>query len=261
MTVRLLIHDTAATLPWTAAIAAGWAAPPEGLAVETRESLAYGDVGPEDLALLPTPDAALLMGTHVVIPTVAAVFETAGPVAMRTPVRPDEIARTPVRLLDCSSSGELLARGILKPFYGIDPAGFTREETADAQAVVVEGAEALRPVEAGFSEDLCRAFRIFTDLPAVTHVLVAPQGMGAAALAPALGFLDAAASSSEERRREWRQPWCDREGVPRDRLDAVLNGMRRALAPGDERALMALLSHGGRGTPYPTSPGWRYFGA
>ena len=39
---------------------------------------------------------------------------------------------------------------------------------------VLEGADALRPIEGGFAEDLCRAWFILTALPVVTHIL--PSG-------------------------------------------------------------------------------------
>jgi hypothetical protein len=258
--MRLILHETLATLPWTVPLAEGWIAPPEGWNVERRATLAAADLRPDDFALLPSPEAARLIGSHVIVPTAAAVFDNEGPVALRTPVRPDEIARTPVRLIDCSSAGELLARGLLRNFYGIDAAGFTRDEEAAAEVVVVEGAEALRPVEAGFSEDLARAWKIFTDLPFVSHVLVAPGGTEIAGVAPLVSFLHDLAAAAERRRREWRQPYCDREAVPRDRLDSLLGTMRRSLAPDDGKALTALLSHGGKGTDYPIKPAWRFIG-
>jgi hypothetical protein len=258
--MRLFLHETIATLPWTVPLAEGWLAPPEGMAVEQRERLIAAEIGADDFALLPAPEAARLIGSHVIVPTAAAVFETEGPVALRTPVRPDEVQRTPVRLIDCSSAGELLARGLLRNFYGIEAAGFTRDEEAAAEAIVVEGAEALRPVEAGFSEDLARAWKIFTDLPFVSHVLVAPGALDIAAVAPVVAFLNDLAAAAETRRREWRQPFCDREGIPRDRLDAILGSMRKSIAPEDGKALTALLSHGGKGTEYPIKPAWRFIG-
>ena len=56
----------------------------------------------------------------------APMTHGAGAVAMRTPVRPDAIGTTPVRLFDTSSGAELLARATLTPFYGIDPASWVR---------------------------------------------------------------------------------------------------------------------------------------
>jgi hypothetical protein len=258
--MRLLLHDTLATLPFTLAFAEGWVAPPDGLSVELRPELPGGALGPDVAALLPTPEAALLVGSHAVVPTVACLTDSNGAVSLRTPVRPDEVERTPVRLAGVSSAAELLARGTLRAFYGIEPAHWDRGEGAEAQAVVLEGAEALRPAEAGFAEDLSRAWFILTGLPFVSHLLVVPDGDGAgtADVGPVVTLLGAARAAAHERRRTWRQPWVERQGIPRERFDEVLNGQRHALDPDDRRALTALLSHGGRGTPYPTSPAWRF---
>src|SRR3712207_7483724 len=58
------------------------------------------------------------------------------------------------------SLAELLARATLKPYYGIEPASWVRDgdssDAVRAEVVVVEGAEALREPEAGYSEDLSR---------------------------------------------------------------------------------------------------------
>lgn len=257
--MRLFVDDTAATLPWVVALREGWTSS-TAVDLVLRDGLRAEDVGPEACALLPTPDAAMLMSTHVVVPSVAARFENGAPIALRTPVRPDEVTTTSVRLLDCSSVGEVVARGLLRNFYGMRPTTYSADAT-DAQAVVVEGLEALREVEGGFNEDLGRAWRIFTDLPLVTHLLVVPQAASLAEINPALDLLDAAAAATQERRREWRQPLCDAEHLSRERLDGMLGSMRRTLESGDERALVALLSHGGLGTRYPTTPQWRFFGA
>ena len=112
---------------------------------------------------------------------VAVIADGNGAIAMRTPVRPDEVEATPVRLLDTSGIAELLARATLRPFYGIEPTGWVRDgdspEAARAEVVIVEGAEALREPEAGFSEDLSRAWFILTAQPVVSHVLLVPRAL------------------------------------------------------------------------------------
>lgn len=263
--MRLLLHDTLATMPWTVPVREGWLDAPEGVEVVLLPEVAAGAVGPGDAALLPSPEAARLEASHAVWPTVAAVFASDGPVSMRTPVRPDEVARTPVRLVGCSSAGELLARATLRTFYGIEPSAWTREEDAAAEVVVLEGADALRPVEGGFAEDLCRAFFIMTGLPAVTHLLALPDPpedapsvapVDGARIAAALDWLERSRALSHERRKEWRGALVA-DGVASDKLGALFAGMRTALEPDDRKALTALLSHGGRGTPYPTAPRFR----
>ena len=127
---------------------------------------------------------------------------------MRTPVRPDEVESTPVRLLDTSGIAELLARATLRPFYGIEPTAWVRAsdspEAARAEVVIVEGAEALREPEAGFSEDLSRAWFILTAQPAVSHLLLVPSALRPADLTSVLTFLAAAKTAGLARRREWR---------------------------------------------------------
>ncbi len=263
--MRLLLHDTLATMPWTVPAREGWLDAPDGVEVVLLPDLNAGAVGPGDAALLPSPEAALLEASHAIWPTVAAVFSSDGPVSLRTPVRPDEVTRTPVRLAGCSSVGELLARATLRTFYGIEPTAWTSAEDAVAEVVVLEGADALRPPEGGFAEDLSRAFFIMTGLPAITHLLALPdppedapaaEPVDGARLAAALDWLERARALSHERRKEWRGALVD-DGVASDRLGAMFAGMRTALEPDDRKALTALLSHGGRGTPYPTSPKFR----
>ncbi len=256
--MRLLLHETLATLPFTLAFAEGWVEPAAGLAVERRPELPAAALGPDDAALLPTPEAALLVGSHPIAPAVACVTERAGTVSLRTPVRPDEVERTPIRLAGVSSAAELLARGTLRAFYGIDPAHWERGESAAAQAVILEGAAALRPPEGGFAEDLSRAWFILTALPFVSHVLVVPEADGAATAERVVAQLEEARTAAHERRRTWRQPWVEQQGIPREQFDDVMTGQRLHLDPDDRRALTALLSHGSRGTPYPTPPAWRF---
>ena len=88
-----------------------------------------------------------------------------------------------------------MARATLKPFYGIEVTGWVRDaeapEAARAEAVIVEGTEALREPEAGFSEDLCRAWFILSGQPLVSHVLLAPRDLSPSALRQLIDFLTA----------------------------------------------------------------------
>lgn len=267
--MRLLIEDTLATATFVVPYAAGWVAPGAGATLEARPGLRGGDVGPDDIALVSSAEVAPLAESHRVAPDAAVVAGSVGAVSLRTPVRPDEVERGPVRLLGTSGAGELLARATLRPFYGIEatawpgawrglPAEGTAAATADddraiaaAQAVVVEGAEALRTPEAGFAEDLCRAWLILTGVPAVTHVLVVPAEAEQAALAPALALLAALREAGLARRREWRRGLAEREGLALDRVHAFFAEQRLALTGEDRRALALLLQRGGRGSAYP----------
>ena len=119
--MRLLIDDSLATAPFAYPLTAGWFIPADGVTVEARPRLRGVDLAAEAAALLPAAEIALCQETHGVVPAVALVAGAVGAVAMRTPVRPDEVERSPVRLLGTSGTAELLARATLRPFYGIEP--------------------------------------------------------------------------------------------------------------------------------------------
>ena len=252
--MRLLIDETLATAPFAYPLAAGWALPAEGVIAELRTDLRSNDLAIDDVALLPAAEVAVCQETHQVVPDVAVVADGVGAVAMRVPVRPDEVERTPVHLHGTSGTAELLARATLRPFYGIEPTAWVTSDhepaAADAQVVVVEGTEALRSPEAGFAEDLCRAWFILTGTPAVSHVLLAPRGAERSALQPVLATLSTLRQAAIERRREWRESVAEQHELPRDRLNAFFAAQRLNLTPDDRRALLLLLQRGGRGSSY-----------
>src|SRR5829696_64776 len=254
--VRLLIEETFATSTYTVPIASGWVAPPDGITVEIVNRLTTDSASEERIVLAPASEILHLQQTHDVATDVAVIADANGAIAMRTPVRPDEVEATPVRLLDTSGVAELLARATLRPFYGIEPASWVREsdslEAARAEAVIVEGAEALRDPEAGFSEDLSRAWFILTAQPVVSHVLLVPRTLPPNLLQEALAFLDKARTEGLARRPEWRPQLADREGVGRDRASAFWAAQRLKLELADRRALLDLLGQGSRGTSSPS---------
>ena len=67
--------------------------------------LTAGDVPDDAVALIPSAEIARLQERFAVVPDIAVIQERDGAVAMRVPVRPDEIERTAVRLYDASGSG------------------------------------------------------------------------------------------------------------------------------------------------------------
>ena len=177
--MRLLIDETFATATYTVPITSGWVSPPDGITVEIANRLTTDSASEESIVLAPASEILRLQQTHQVAADIAVIADGNGAIAMRTPVRPDEVEATPVRLLETSGVAELLARATLRPFYGIEPTSWVRDgdqpEAARAEAVIVEGAEALREPEAGFSEDLSRAWFILTAQPVVSHVLLVPH--------------------------------------------------------------------------------------
>ncbi len=251
---RLLVDDTFATAALTTPITAGWVDARANLEVRLEPGLTATGVGADDLALIASAEVLRLQGSHEVVSDVAVVADAVGAVAMRTPVRPDEVESTPVRLVDAGATAELLARATLAPFYGIEATRWLLGDelaAAEAEVVIVEGAEALREQEAGFSEDLVRAWYILTEQSFVSHVLIAPRTTPAEELQRYEDFLEAVRATGLERRREWRAPLADREGVGRDRAYTYWAAQRLTLKEGDRRALLDLLGRGGRGSPYP----------
>ena len=249
--MRLLIDDSFATKTYTTPITSGWVPAQRGLDALLVERLTADEINSDDAALIPSSELRTLHTTHDVIPDVAVVADGVGAIAMRTPVRPDEIEATPVRLLNAGGTAELLARATLQPFYGITPTDWIREvdapDAARAEVVIVAGSEALREPEGGFSEDLARAWFILTAQPVVSHVLVIPRELPAEDARRIVRFLAETRSVGLERRRAWRPQLADRDGVVRDRASALWAAQRLTLDAEDHRALLDLLAQGSRG--------------
>lgn len=249
---RLLIHDTMATAPYALPLREGWRT--VEVTAEARSGLVAADLTEDDAALVPTGELLYLHETHRVIPDHAVVGGRMGSIVMRVPVRPDEIEQSAVVLYETSSTAELLARATLQSFYGIVPSGWLREPDPDSQAVVVEGIIALEEPEAGFVEDLCRAWLILTDTPVVTHVLVAPLAWDEKETAPIVSALNTLKESGHYRRRDVRKVLAQEAEIDRDELADLLNGQRYTLEESDRRALLMLLQLGTRGSRLPQVP-------
>ncbi len=249
--MRLLLNDAFAAAPIVHPFTAGWVEEPGGLEVVATAGLRASGVGASDMALLPLAEFAHIQASHGIVPEVAVVAGNAGMVAMRCPVRPDEIGITPVRLWEVDGTAELLARATLRAFYGIHASAWTREDDAAGEVAIVSGAMAVQPPEAGFSEDLCRAWVILTGLRAVDHVLVAPKQSEPDAWRSALGMLTDLRAAGHERRRELRREMAEPFGLDRDRLAEVQNAYTFALDADDRRSLQLLLQRGTPGSNYP----------
>lgn len=248
-TMRVLLDDAIVTSQLVVPLREGWVALPGGF--EAREGLTAADVGPDDVALIPSGEATGLAGTHRLAPDVAVIYGNAGAIAMRTPVRPDEIEETPVRLYHASRTAELLIRALLRPFFGITASAFVTDEgAAGAQVIIIEGAEALNAPEAGFQEDLTRAWFILTGLSLVSHVLVAPLGGAPHEVDPIIDGLRAAVATGVERRKDVRSAVAEAVEVDRERLVEVTNGLRFELDVADVESLQQLIARGSWGTAY-----------
>jgi predicted solute-binding protein len=246
LTVKLLLHDTITTAPLVYPFQAGWVDASDG--IELHPSLTAADIDGDTSALIPSAEIPLLTETHLVVPDVAVVLDGRGDVAMRTPVRPDEIEGPVVRLYETSGTSELLARATLESFYGIVAREWTGAETADAQVVIVEGAEALRPPEGGFTEDLVRAWFILTAQPLVSHLLIVPKS---ADPEPVRELMTAARTIGHERRKDLRRATAERFEIDREHPTELAAVTRLSLEEADRRALLMFLQRGNRGSAYP----------
>jgi predicted solute-binding protein len=242
--MQIVLETSFATLPLTEAVRGGFAGDVDRFSL--RDGLRAGDVGPEDAALVAAGEYGGLQESHRILPSLAVVYDRVGPVMLRTPVRPDEVERTPIRLMETTSSGELLARATLDPFFGITPAGFEREDVPDAQAVIVEGPLALTPPELGFSEDLARAWYILTAESYVSHIVVVPNAIGPDDLAAIDSAVQALREAAEANRRAIRTRIVEATQLDRERLTTLYQATRWQLDAGDRRALLLLLQLGNK---------------
>jgi predicted solute-binding protein len=246
--MRLLIDDTLVTSVYTLPFVSGWLTPPDEIAIELVAGLDAAEVTPHDAALIPAAALAILHASHAVAGDVAVIAGGVGAIAMRTPVRADEVERTPVRLLQASNMADVLARATLESFYGITATAWVRDdnvpEAAQAEVVIVEGAEALREPEAGFSEDLSRAWFILTGQPVVSHLLLVPRQLAATQRDRVIALLDAARAEGLQRRGEWRPRLADTLGISRERAAALWAAQRLRIEATDRRALFDLLAKG-----------------
>lgn len=242
--MRLLLDESLATWPITETVRAELVA--LELPVEIRAGLKSADVGPEDAALISSGEYGRLMQTHQLLPNLAVIFDKEGPVMMRTPVRPDGIERTPIRLIDAGSSAELLARATMNSFFGIMPEGFLHDDAPDSQAVVVEGVMAMTPPETGFNEDLTRAWFILTAEAYVSHIVVIPADASETDRAALVAASERLAAGTVEHRRAVRTRMVEATGLDRERLTALFQATRWSLGDTDRRALLLLLQLGNK---------------
>lgn len=250
--MTLYIDDSLMTAMVATPLREGWVE--TDVPFEIRTGLRAGDVGPGDVALMPGPEATLLGQTHIIEPDVAVVAEAISAIAMRTPVRPDGVEETPIRLLEVGPTAELLMRALLRPYFGITAASFVRDAddpaAAEAQVVVLDGLMALTEPEYGFQEDLAKCWYILTNaavVHAVTVIGVEALARGAEA---EIDTLKRAIEVGVERRRDVRREIAGDEEIDRDRLADLTNRTRYALTGDDRQSLRNLMARGSWGTGY-----------
>ena len=255
--MTLYIDDSLITAQVRVPLTEGWVE--TDVPFEVRKGLAAADVGPGDVALIQAPEATLLGQTHIIDPGIAVAAEAMSAIGMRTPVRPDGIEETPIRLLDAGATAEVLIRALLRSFFGITASSFVRsdedEGATEAQVVIVDGVLGLTEPEAGYQEDLARAWFILTAQPVVHHVLVVGVEAEARGAGAEIEVLRQAIAAGRERRRDVRGIIAEASEVEidRERLAELTNRIRYELEPTDRQALRNLLARGTWGSRFQRS--------
>ena len=249
-TLTLLIDDNLTTALIAVPLANGWVE--TDVTVDVRAGLAASDVTMEDVALISVAEATLLADSHVIISEVAVVLDGIGPIAMRTPVRPDGVEDTVVRLLDAGPTAELLIRALLRPYFGITASTFALTDddpaAARAEVIVLDNGAGLSQPEAGYQEDLAKDWFVLTGQALVSHVVVI--GLQALARGPdaEIATLLQAVAVGQERRKDVRGMVAERwEVTDRDLLAEITNRERFSLTQADRNSLATLVARGSWG--------------
>ena len=222
---------------------------------EVVPNLTADRIGRGDVALISVAEAATLVDTHYIDPAIAVVSgePPMSPIAMRTPVRPDGIDESPIRMIDTTPTAELLMRALLRAFYGISADGFVRDAddpaAADAQCVVIDGRMGLTDPEAGYQDDLVKAWFVLTGTPVVYAVAVV--GVEADGGDAEIGLLRSALDLGVERRRDVRRILAgEDEAIDREKLGEITNALKYELEPNDVHSASNLLARGTWGTDW-----------
>lgn len=235
----------------TTYIAHGIASDESASAGSVRNRLVAADVGASDFALISTPEIALLTATHVVDPVFGVTIAESGAIAMRTQVRPDEIEEAAILLYEVSSTAELLARATIWPFYGIRASAWLTEPNGANTITIVDGLDALEPLEAGLREDLVRAWYILTEQSVVTHLLAVPVEATDENVDAVRSRLIEAAAAGYAARREVRRTLQADSAVDNETLVEFLAGIRYDLDADDRMSAYSLIARGSGGTRIP----------
>lgn len=246
--MQLILHDTLATTVFVEPIRRKWIT--TDVDVELASDLPGAQVDIGSFALVPSPECTLLADSHEIVPEVAVVARETGAIAMRSPVRADQIEAAKVLLYDVSGAAEILARALLWPFFGITVSGWTSEPASDIGITIVEGALALQEPEAGYCQDLVRSWFVMTGLPVVTHVLLAPVNAADETVETVVAALNDWRQVCHERRPEIRALMDVDRGIERERLVDFLAHQHYRLNDSDREALVALIVKGAGGSAY-----------
>lgn len=226
--MRLIVPDSVPTTY----LAAAAERPPADPTLVATVGQPDPDTDADAAVLVATGDLGGWVETHRLVPTAGVATTGRVGVALGTPVRADMIDEPTVWLRDVSTTARLLVRATFERYYGTPVVAWTTTGEG-AQAVVVEGVEALQPPEAGFRDDVGRAWFILNGVPVVTHLLLVPAGADPAAVDAATRWVQESGGLDKERRRRARERLAARAGIPASDLIDLLAAVHTTLGPAD----------------------------
>jgi hypothetical protein len=184
--------------------------------------------------------------SHSIHPDVGIVVRDRGVVALQSPVRPDELLNPTVRLRVSGPTPELLARATVGPYFGFRVREWVGEDRAgEAEAVVVDEAAAIAPLESGFRDDLARAWFVLTGLPFVTHLLAVPSDAEPDVAAAIAEWIASGGGLDRDQRRAVREEIVKTTGATVEDITTLMTGIRWQLTLDDRRSVAELFARAG----------------
>jgi hypothetical protein len=183
---------------------------------------------------------------HAIHPDVGIVVRDRGVVTLQSAVRPDELDRPAIWLRVSGPTPELLARATVGQYFGFRVREWIGEDRAsEAEVVVVDEAAALAPPEAGFREDLTRAWFVLTGLPFVTHLLAVPNDAEPEQVAAVVEWMARGGGVDREQRRAVHEEIAEATGATLEDIISLLAGIRWRLTLDDRRSVTELFARSG----------------
>jgi hypothetical protein len=183
---------------------------------------------------------------HSIHPDVGIAVRDRGVVALQSAVRPDELEQPTIWIRTSRPTAELLARATVAQYFGFRPRAWVDEPgAANAEAVIVDEAAAVGPVESGFREDLTRAWFVLTGLPFVSHLLAIPPDADPEQVAAVVDWIRGGGGLDKEERRAAREAIAAGNGASLDDLADLMTGIRWQLGLDERRSVAELFARSG----------------
>jgi hypothetical protein len=183
---------------------------------------------------------------HAIHPDVGIVVRDRGVVALQSAVRPDELDRPAVWLRVSGPTPELLARATVGQYFGFRVREWVGEDRAgEAEAVVVDEAAALVPLESGFRDDLTRAWFVLTGLPFVTHLLAVPNDAEPDQVEAVATWMANGGGLDRDQRRAVREEIAETTGATLEDITSLMTGVRWRVTLDERRSVAELFARSG----------------